>query len=178
MLTRPGVLILDDDRCFCTSMSALLRRSGWPLEIRDPDADLNDICAGPDAVIIEPCPQGVPNVARVAALVARWVHTRVVVVTAYPSLALGVTSTRAGAHECLCKPVQPEVVLTALEARTSMSRDGDLVLPLPLARMEHEYISQVLRATQGNISEAARYLGIYRSTLQRRLRKLPPSAGN
>ena len=50
------------------------------------------------------------------------------------------------------------------------------VAPLPsLHRMEWEYINRVLRHTGGNISAAARLLGVERSTLQRKLRKHPPS---
>jgi ActR/RegA family two-component response regulator len=40
-----------------------------------------------------------------------------------------------------------------------------------LAEVERQHITDVLAACEGNISEAARQLGIYRSSLQRRLRK-------
>ena len=46
-----------------------------------------------------------------------------------------------------------------------------------LARVEWEHISRVLADVNGNISEAARRLGVYRQTLQRRLRKKPPKGG-
>ena len=49
-----------------------------------------------------------------------------------------------------------------------------------LREVEDRHIAHVLELCGGNISEAARRLGIYRSTLKRRLRsmarRLPPSA--
>jgi two-component system response regulator RegA len=44
-----------------------------------------------------------------------------------------------------------------------------------LARAEWEHIQRVLTDCGGNISEAARRLGIHRRSLQRKLHKYPPS---
>ena len=44
--------------------------------------------------------------------------------------------------------------------------------PFPLARIEQEHIERVLRHTDGNKSQAARILGIERSTLDRKLKRL------
>ncbi len=43
-----------------------------------------------------------------------------------------------------------------------------------LARHEREYIEYVLAECGGNISEAARRLGLHRQSLQRKLRKYTP----
>ena len=43
-----------------------------------------------------------------------------------------------------------------------------------LARHEREYIEYVLAECDGNISEAARRLGLHRQSLQRKLRKYSP----
>ena len=46
--------------------------------------------------------------------------------------------------------------------------------PVPtLARVEWEHINRVLADCGGNISEAARVLGIHRRSLQRKLAKFP-----
>ena len=42
-----------------------------------------------------------------------------------------------------------------------------------LRRLSHQAIQQVIAATQGNMSEAARRLGISRNTLYRRLKQAP-----
>jgi two-component system response regulator RegA len=46
--------------------------------------------------------------------------------------------------------------------------------PPSLARHEREYIEYVLAECDGNISEAARRLGLHRQSLQRKLRKHTP----
>jgi two-component system response regulator RegA len=42
-----------------------------------------------------------------------------------------------------------------------------------LARVEWEHINRVLADAGGNVSEAARRLGLHRRSLQRKLAKLP-----
>lgn len=44
-----------------------------------------------------------------------------------------------------------------------------------LARHEWEYIEYVLARCDGNITRAAKELGIHRQSLQRKLRKYPPN---
>jgi ActR/RegA family two-component response regulator len=48
------------------------------------------------------------------------------------------------------------------------------LLPSP-ALVQWDYIQQVLRICDGNISLAARRLRMHRQTLQRKLAKLPPT---
>ena len=43
-----------------------------------------------------------------------------------------------------------------------------------LARVEYEHIQRILSDCGGNVSQAARKLGIHRRSLQRKLHKLPP----
>ena len=47
--------------------------------------------------------------------------------------------------------------------------------PPTLARAEWEHLSRILADCGGNVSEAARRLGITRRTLQLKLKKDPPS---
>jgi two-component system response regulator RegA len=44
---------------------------------------------------------------------------------------------------------------------------------MSLDRVEWEHINRVLMDCGGNVSEAARVLGLHRRTLQRKLAKLP-----
>lgn len=43
-----------------------------------------------------------------------------------------------------------------------------------LAQVEQEHVANVIRACRGNVSEAARVLGITRTTLYKRMRELAP----
>jgi two-component system response regulator RegA len=97
---------------------------------------------------------------------------KIVMVSAYLSVALTARIVRKGAHLVLFKPVHPTEILHQLQDTDEV--DEPWVTPT-LARAEWEHISRVLLDCNGNVSEAARRLGILRQSLQRRLRKHAPS---
>jgi two-component system response regulator RegA len=101
--------------------------------------------------------------------------TRVVMLTGYGSIATAVEAMRLGAVHYLTKPADADQILAAL----SRGGAGDSVAPgsepLTLARAEWEHINHVLVSVAGNISEAARRLGLHRRSLQRKLAKYPPA---
>jgi ActR/RegA family two-component response regulator len=76
------------------------------------------------------------------------------------------------ADHVLMKPAGAEELLSILAPSSAA-----LAAPrLPsLERIQWEYIHAVLGSCDGNVSEAARQLGIYRQSLQRMLRRHPPS---
>lgn len=65
-----------------------------------------------------------------------------------------------------------DVVETLKGTRSKEDPDGDPVQSLH--RLEWSYIQRVLSDCGGNISAAARKLGIHRRSLQRKLAKVPP----
>ena len=97
---------------------------------------------------------------------------RVLVLTGYGSIPTAVSATRLGAWNYLTKPAGAREILAALSA------EDNTIAELPerppsLHRLEWEYIQRVLAEHDGNVSAAARTLGIHRRTLQRRLQKRP-----
>jgi two-component system response regulator RegA len=102
--------------------------------------------------------------------------THVVVLTGYGSIATAVQATKLGAAHYLTKPIDIEEVERALHTE-ELANDE---VPIPtefqsLYRHEREYIEFVLAECEGNISQAARRLGLHRQSLQRKLRKYTPS---
>lgn len=101
--------------------------------------------------------------------------TKVVMVTGFGSIATAVEAMRLGASNYVSKPADADDIMAAF-ARAEVPPDE----PLPnyetptLARAEWEHINRVLSDCGGNISEAARRLGIHRRSLQRKLQKLAP----
>jgi two-component system response regulator RegA len=95
-----------------------------------------------------------------------------VVLTGYGSIATAVESLRLGAISYLTKPVDADQILVAFE---SPSPESSRTIPVaqPLARVEWEHIQRVLADCEGNVSQAARALGIHRRSLQRKLSKDP-----
>jgi two-component system, response regulator RegA len=107
-------------------------------------------------------------------LLARDPATRVVVLTGYGSIATAVEAMRLGAVHYLTKPADADQILAALK-HTASDSVPPANEPLSLARAEWEHINHVLVSVSGNISEAARRLGLHRRSLQRKLAKYPPS---
>ncbi|MEO8699580.1 MAG: response regulator [Kofleriaceae bacterium] len=96
---------------------------------------------------------------------------RIVMFSGYLSTDATVAACHAGAELVLFKPVTLATILQRLEPHAR--REVAVEIPT-LARVEWEYISRVIVDCNGNLSMAARQLGIYRSSLQRRLKKEVP----
>jgi two-component system, response regulator RegA len=74
------------------------------------------------------------------------------------------------AQHVLMKPPRLEELLALVEP----SSDGHGPRLPSIERVQWEYIHAVLGSCDGNVSEAARQLGMYRQSLQRMLRRHPP----
>lgn len=97
--------------------------------------------------------------------------TSIVVLTGYGSIATAIEAVRLGARHYLTKPADADQVLAALG---TMPAGGVTSAEVPsLARVEWEHIQRVLQDCDGNISHAARLLGLHRRSLQRKLLKYP-----
>lgn len=104
--------------------------------------------------------------------------TAVVMLSGYGSIATAVDAVRLGAVNFVQKPADVDDLLAAFERAESPPLDppiADYVAP-SLARTEWEHINRVLSDCGGNISQAARQLGLHRRTLQRKLQTRPPKA--
>jgi len=125
-----------------------------------PDLVITDVrLAGESGLdLIEPVRQVLPD-------------CTVVIVSAYLSVALTVAAIRKGAHLALFKPVHPAEILRHIGSADFVQLPCETPT---LARAEWEHMSRVLSDCNGNVSEAARRLGILRQSLQRRLRKHAP----
>ena len=115
-------------------------------------------------------------------IVALSPRTKIVILTGYGSIASAVESLHRGAHHYLSKPIDADQLTATLlgiqgqPPPTVAPRAAPMpATPTPsLARAEWEHIQRVLGDVGGNVSEAARRLGIARRTLQLKLKKYPP----
>ena len=108
-------------------------------------------------------------------ILARCPRCRIVVLTGYGSIATAVKATKLGAVGYLMKPTDVDQVERALHEQDD--EEGEVSIPdefQSLYRHEREYIEFVLAECEGNISQAARRLGLHRQSLQRKLRKYTP----
>jgi two-component system response regulator RegA len=110
--------------------------------------------------------------------------TAIVVLTGYGSIATALEAVRLGATHYLTKPADVDDVLAAFARGAGVASSapdsthagetaaGTDSTPT-LARVEWEHINRVLSDCGGNVSQAARILGIHRRSLQRKLSKYP-----
>lgn len=105
-------------------------------------------------------------------ILAQQPECRVVMLTGYGSIATAVEAVKRGAVNYLTKPARIEQLEKALwmELNEQESETEDFK-PQSLDAHEQEYLEYVLLQCQGNISEAARWLGIHRQSLQRKLKR-------
>ncbi len=92
------------------------------------------------------------------------------------SIASTVDAMRLGADNYVTKPADADDILAAfsLAEQPVFAGAGQTFQPLSLARSEWEHVHRVLADCGGNVSEAARLLGIHRRSLQRKLLKRTP----
>src|SRR5262249_46042062 len=95
----------------------------------------------------------------------------VAIISGYLSIDTTVFAVHAGADFVISKPVSGRDILSRIEHGEQF--DPELGVTPTLAEASGQHIARVLADCKGNISEAARRLGICRSSLQRRLRKPP-----
>ncbi|MNJ69021.1 Photosynthetic apparatus regulatory protein RegA [compost metagenome] len=97
---------------------------------------------------------------------------RILLVTGYASVATAVEAIKRGADDYLPKPATAPMILRTLGLVKPESVTIETTMT-PLHRLEWEHIHQALHETGGNVSAAARLLGMHRRSLQRKLAKKP-----
>jgi two-component system response regulator RegA len=168
-------LVVDDDEVFRERVVRALRTRGF--DVREA-ADVASALAAahrdsPELALVDlrmPDGSGLDVVRGLRALDTT---TLIVVLTGYGSIATALDAVRLGATNYLTKPTDVDRILAAFTP-DGVARDPDVGSETPsLARVEWEHINRVLADCGGNISEAARVLGVHRRSLQRKLQKFP-----
>ena len=170
------LLVVDDDDAFRESMELEFADRGYRVLIAADHREALGLAAvhRPQYAVIDLRLAGERGLEVLKDLCERLPGLTAVVLTGYASVATAVEAMKLGAHHYLTKPCDPDALEAAFHAERG---DPNVVIPSQppsLARHEREYIEYVLAATGGNISEAARRLGLHRQSLQRKLRKYPP----
>ncbi|MBW7930511.1 MAG: response regulator [Gammaproteobacteria bacterium] len=170
-------LVVDDDDTFCSVLARTLERRGFRALTARSLAEARQALAQqhPEFAVVDLRIGQESGLALVRQLAELDPPVRSVVLTGYGSIATAVEAIKLGAVQYLTKPVEVDEILAALESEGPEAVDVATTAPKPLSvrRAEWEHIQRVLANHDGNISAAARALGIHRRTLQRKLRKYP-----
>lgn len=176
-----SILIVEDDDVFRRRLAQAFADRGFEVrEARDADEALDAARHDtPEFVVVDLRMPGRSGLDVVRELKALDAATSIVVLTGYGSIATALEAVRLGAHHYLTKPADVEQILAAFERRADAAappEDAPIQIPMEtpsLARVEWEHINRVLVDCNGNVSQAARVLGLHRRSLQRKLSKFP-----
>jgi two-component system, response regulator RegA len=172
----PSLLIVEDDAILRGRLARAFRERGFEVrEAADGDAALQLAESDPpEHAVVDLRMPGRSGLEVVQALKEADPSTVVVVLTGYGSIATALEAVRLGATHYLTKPADADDILAAFaRANSSPPPPPDEPSPPSLARVEWEHINRVLADCGGNVSQAARLLGIHRRSLQRKLSKYP-----
>ena len=169
------LLLVDDDAIFCQVLGEALGRRGFCVttahSVDEALVLLGD--APPAYAVVDLSMPGASGLALVRQLHQLDAAMRILVLTGYASIATAVEAIKLGATHYLAKPADTDEIVAALH-----QGEGDADAPIPdspisVRRLEWEHIQRVLNECDGNVSAAARQLGMHRRTLQRKLAKRP-----
>jgi two-component system response regulator RegA len=175
-MISPCYLVVDDDERFRERLARALTDRGFDVLSAGDHAGalaLAQTCVI-DRAIVDLRMPGPNGLAVISSLLELYPDAEVVVLTGYGSIATAVEAIRLGARDYLTKPCHTDRVLAAFDAESELPRELELQIPT-LAKLEREHIERVLQDCNGNVSKAARMLGVHRRTLQYKLAKFPVS---
>lgn len=173
------ILIVEDDPTYGPRLAQSFQRKGYQaLVVRDGAAAQSVLQSDEFAgAVVDLRLEDESGLRVVEGIREVWPDLPVVVVTGYGSITTAKEALRLGAVDYLTKPVDAGQIEQALglvpgpPTGESAEEPGDVP---SLQRVEWEHLQRVLADAGGNVSEAARRLGIERRTLQRKLSKYPP----
>lgn len=166
------VLIADDDIDFSERLGRALAKRGFAPIITQSSVEARRIAAKekPAFGVCDLRLDDGTGLDIVDAMVEARPDARPIILTGYGDTQTVVAAIKLGAYDYLAKPATADEIAHALLTRTDGSGDlPETVVEPEEARLAH--IARIFREVEGNVSEAARRLGMHRRTLQRVLQR-------
>lgn len=172
------MLLVDDDDAFRERLARALRSRGFEVDCADGYGQAMAFARAhpPQRAVVDLNMPGRGGLEVVRDLCALVPGAAVVVLTGFGSVPTAVDAVRLGACNYLHKPAHADMILAAFEHGQAdpLEQAEPEYQPPSLALAEWEHIQRVLTDCGGNVSMAARKLGLHRRTLQRKLAKYAP----
>jgi two-component system response regulator RegA len=172
-----SILLVDDDDRLRERLARAFSERGFTVHAApDPAAGLALAAAHPiDRAVVDLRMPEASGLSIIAELRRLRPEVQVVIMTGYGSIATAVEAMRLGARDYLTKPCNADQILAAFDVDPEEpAAEPSYEIP-SLAKIEREHIERVLQECNGNISKAARLLGMHRRTLQYKLAKFSVS---
>jgi two-component system, response regulator RegA len=176
---KQSVLIVDDDDIYRQTLCRAFRLRGWEA-YEAADAALALAAAqefGPNLAVVDLRLTGESGLEIVRALRGLDATLTIIMLTGYGSIATALEAVKCGADDYLGKPVDVDQIIAAYEGGgggSGSTGERPQISAPSLGRVEWEHIQRVLSDCGGNVSQAAKALGLHRRSLQRKLSKYPP----
>lgn len=179
------VLLIDDDEAFTRMMALALSRRGYEVTSINSESAIDAAIAETafDFILLDLMLGEVSSIGRIASICETQPQARLIMLTGYASIPATVQAVRSGAVNLLAKPVGVNEVVAAMQQAAEQGEqsqspapatDAETASRMGVRRLEWEHIQRVLAEHDGNISAAARAMGMHRRTLQRKLMKKAP----
>jgi two-component system response regulator RegA len=165
------VLVVDDDEIVLAAFRRGLQlRRLVVYTTTDPEDAVQLAKADePDLAIVDMRLQDSNGIDLIRKLKRDHPRLKVALISGYLSIDSAFDAAKAGVDAVVFKPTTIQEILERIEGRPITHEEG-----ASLARIEYEHLHRVLADTNGNVSRAARVLGIHRQSLQRKLKKPAP----
>ena len=175
--SRPSLLLVDDDAVYRQRLAKAITARGYEVRAAA-DAEVAVALAeadSPEFAVLDLRMPGESGLDLLRRLKAIDPTTKVLMLTGYGSIATAMEAVRLGAVNYLTKPADVDDILAAFNpVEPSHESSADVETP-SLARVEWEHLQRVLNDCNGNLSEAARRLGMHRRSLQRKASRKRPA---
>ena len=164
-------LIVEDDSLYARALQSSLHKRGYEFEVAGSAAEALSVAGAQEVelAVIDLHLGSQSGLDLIAPLRERHPGVRILLLTGYGTFDTAVEAIKRGANNYLLKPATVDAILQALLADGEMAPTSPPARMTPLARVEWEHIQQALKTSLGNISAAARLLGMHRRSLQRKL---------
>jgi two-component system, response regulator RegA len=173
---RPSLLLMEDDATLAASLALALYHRGFLVTTAHNGKEaLRAITEEhPDFAVLDLKVPGSSALELLPRLCGGGRSTRAVVLTGYASIVTAVAAVKLGALDYLPKPADVDEIVAALKGDAGSKPDSLPARPLSPHELEWEHLQRVLAGCEGNVTAAARALGLHRRSLQRKLRRRPP----
>jgi len=172
---NPKLLLVDDDEIFCKVLSKALQKREYNVDVAYDQKDALKLAQQhhPEFAIVDLRIGNDSGLNVIKSLASADPDIRIVVLTGFASISTAVESIKLGAIHYLTKPAELDEILKAFYHDEGNANINLQTQPMSAKRMEWEHLQKVLHDHNGNISAAARAMGMHRRTLQRKLSKKP-----
>lgn len=171
-ITVKKLLLVEDDKRLREVLQEELNERGFEVQAFAELPNLSEVLS-PDGALLDLRIGQESGLDLVSDLKKKFPGIRIILMSGFGSVASAVKAMQLGAENFLTKPVSPDMIVKAFNGE-EVTADSSKESEISLARMEREYIDYVLQNSDGNITQAAKKLGLHRQSLQRKLRKNIP----